>query len=435
MTRPGGVFEPSHDFSLVNQDIRVNRKKSFRVRFPNIWESYKLPRITNPEIYDRWLDSQMIFWQMQLNFAVWCATSGCGISKEHLKHRDPVIRSIFRFHAYYQIRKILSEMRCPLPFENSWNPLNNGIDASAYERICNEFGVNPKTNWRQKFDLSNGIGSYFFRKKFYKYEFVTSKKWSELTNGGNYRQDMNWRVRFDADAFGGVDKQIDKIEYIEQLFDYDPGSDFSIRKGDQLGAIGSFVVDSWKEFTTAGISRINNSIRTYVWAILGAQAQTRSSIMGSGKAFDAQKQFLANVEDAINSEVSIPDSIDRYQRTLQFARSKVDFVIGRGLYMIPSDMEIEVGVVNGYNNLIQIASEDMLVGYNPEINEGTIHRRNEELLQNDDFDVSTTAKPPTTPETQPIVQNVSDDPLSQDEKKLSLILGAGVLGLVIAYFR
>ncbi len=434
MTRAGGVFEPSHEFSLVNQDIRANRKKSFRVRFPNIWESYKLPKITNPEIYDRWLDSQMIFWQMQLNFAIWCATSGCGVSKEHLKHQNPMIKSVFRFHAYYQIRKILSEMKCPLPFENSWNPLNNGIDASAYERICNEFGVNPRTNWRQKFDLSNGMGSYFFRKKFYEYQFVASKKWSELTNGGNYRQDMNWRVHFDADAFGGVDKQTDKIEYIEQLFDHDPGSDLSIRKGDQLGAIGSFVVDSWKEFTLAGISRINDSIRTYVWAILGAQAQTRSSILGSGKALDAQKQFLANVEDAINSEVSIPDSIDRYQKTLQFARSKVDFVIGRELYMLPSNMEIEVGVVNGYNNLIQIASDDMLVGYNPEVNEGTIHRRNEELPQNNNFDVSTTVEP-TTPKTQPIVQNVGDDPLSHDEKKLSLILGASVLGLFIAYFR
>ena len=68
--------------------------------------------------------------------------------------------------------------------------------------------------------------------------------------------------------------------------------------------------------------------------------------------FDAQKQFIASVEDAINYEVDLPSSIDRYQRTLQYARSKVDFVIGHGLNMLPSNMEIEVGVVNGYNNLI-----------------------------------------------------------------------------------
>ena len=58
-----------------------------------------------------------------------------------------------------------------------------------------------------------------------------------------------------------------------------------------------------------------------------------------------------------------------YQRTLQYAISKVDFVIGHGLYMLPSNMEIEVGVVNGYNNLIQIATEDMQLGFNASVNE------------------------------------------------------------------
>ena len=65
----------------------------------------------------------------------------------------------------------------------------------------------------------------------------------------------------------------------------------------------------------------------------------------------------------------LPSSIDKYQSTLQYARSKVDFVIGHGLYMLPSNMEIEVGVVNGYNNLIQIATDDMQLGFNASVNE------------------------------------------------------------------
>ena len=35
--------------------------------------------------------------------------------------------------------------------------------------------------------------------------------------------------------------------------------------------------------------------------------------------------------------------------------------------MLPSNMEIEV-VVNGYNNLIQIATEDMQLGFNASVN-------------------------------------------------------------------
>ena len=46
-----------------------------------------------------------------------------------------------------------------------------------------------------------------------------------------------------------------------------------------------------KGFTRAGVERINDSICTYCWAILGSQSQIRTDILGSGTAFDAQKQF------------------------------------------------------------------------------------------------------------------------------------------------
>ena len=107
-------------------------------------------------------------------------------------------------------------------------------------------------------------------------------------------------------------------------------------------------------------------------------------------AFDTQKQFLANVEDAINSAVDLPDSIDRYQKTLQYARSKLNFVVGHGLYMLPSNMEVQIGTLNGYNNLIQIATDDMPLGYNSEVNVESPS----EILTNDNssfeisFDVS-----------------------------------------------
>ena len=104
--REGGVWNPTQEFSLVNQDIQVtqrDKKSSFHVRFPNIWISYKLPKITDKTTYDNWLADQMIFWQMQLNFDVWYATTGCGIAKEHFNHPNRMTRSVFRFHAYYQI--------------------------------------------------------------------------------------------------------------------------------------------------------------------------------------------------------------------------------------------------------------------------------------------------------------------------------------------
>ena len=81
---------------------------------------------------------------------------------------------------------------------------------------------------------------------------------------------------------------------------------------DISGAWTTIVLDKSEGFTQAGVERLNDSIRTYVWAILGAQAQMRSNILKTGTGFDAQKQFLADIEDAIASPVDMPSSISRY---------------------------------------------------------------------------------------------------------------------------
>ena len=83
---------------------------------------------------------------------------------------------------------------------------------------------------------------------------------------------------------------------------------------------------------------------------------------------DTQKQFLANVEDAIASPVDIPSSIARYQ-TLQYASLPLDFVFGLGLYLAPSDMALHPGNVQGYNNKIVIAGSEAAIDHNPGINE------------------------------------------------------------------
>ena len=409
--RVGGVYEPTHQFSLVHQTITIKPKRSFDVRLPNIWIKYKLPLVKEAEIYNSWIANQMQFWQNQLNFAIWCSTTGCGVSKlDHLRNKDPMIRSVFRFHTYYQIRRILSEMECPLPTDQSWNPLNNGIDMSTFERICAEFEIPSKADFRQKLDNSHGMGSFYFYKKFYQHKFIVSKKWTELTNGGDYDPSMNWKISIHADRFKGADEQTDKIEYIKQTFSKQLSTDPST-EGNPFDAIGSFVLDKSSGFTQAGVSRINDSIRTYVWSIVGAQSQARSSILGTGKAFDAQKQFLANVEDVINSEVDLPGSIERYQLVLQYARSKVDFVVGLGLYMIPSDMDLYIGTINGYNNLITIASDDLQLGHNDTINEEQQIQQNQFDSPPDDFELV-----PDDPPLQPINEPMQQEDLNNKEE-------------------
>ena len=65
-------------------------------------------------------------------------------------------------------------MKCPLLTDQSWNAFNNGIDMNAFQRICNEFEISIKDDFRQKLDNSHGMGSFYFFKKFYQYKFIVS---------------------------------------------------------------------------------------------------------------------------------------------------------------------------------------------------------------------------------------------------------------------
>ena len=53
---------------------------------------------------------------------------------------------------------------------------------------------------------------------------------------------------------------------------------------------------------------------------------------------------------------------------MQYARSKVDYVIGEFIYMLPSDMNLRIGNVRNYNNKILISSLSFKIGTNLKIN-------------------------------------------------------------------
>ena len=53
---------------------------------------------------------------------------------------------------------------------------------------------------------------------------------------------------------------------------------------------------------------------------------------------------------------------------MQYARSKVDYVIGEFIYMLLSDMNLRIGKVKNYNNKILISSPSFKIGTNLKIN-------------------------------------------------------------------
>ena len=98
----------------------------FQVKFPYVFTNYPLSavRVEDQRFID-WDHYKFILWQTQLNFMVFCASSACGVSGEHMNAKRPIIRSIYSFHVYYHTRRILKILEIPLPYKNSHNKYSN----------------------------------------------------------------------------------------------------------------------------------------------------------------------------------------------------------------------------------------------------------------------------------------------------------------------
>ena len=256
-----------------------------------------------------WDHYKLTLWQSQLNFAVFCASSACGVSVEHLNAKEPMIRSIYRFHVYYHIRRILKILEIPLPYENSFNQYNNLYNHEKFIGICSEYGVsNDLTKWRNQ--------KYF--------STWQSRAWETGKPGMSYINENSF-------------------------------SRWIIEKSDGL--------------TTLGLQKLSESVRDYAYLILTSQTSTRGPIVGhEARNLDAQRTFLNTFENIVNRRVNIPEDIRRFQKTLQYARSKVDYAIGEFIYMIPSDMNLRIGKVKNYNNKIMVSKPGFNLGTNLKIN-------------------------------------------------------------------
>ena len=240
---------------------------------------------------------------------VFCASSACGVSVEHLNTKEPMIRSVYRFHVYYHVRRILKILEIPLPYANSFNQYNNPYNHEKFIGIYSEYGVsNDLTKWRNQ--------KYF--------STWQSRAWETGKPGMSY---------IDENSF----------------------SRWIIEKSDGL--------------TMLGLQKLSESVRDYAYLILTSQTSTRGPVIGhEARNLDAQRTFLNTFENIVNRRVNIPEDIRRFQKTLQYARRKVDFVISEFIYMLPSDMNLWIGNVRNYNNKMLISSPSFKIGTNVKIN-------------------------------------------------------------------
>ena len=96
----------------------------------------------------------------------------------------------------------------------------------------------------------------------------------------------------------------------------------------------------------------------------------RSNIIGnSACSLTAQSAFLNNFENVVNRRVNIQEDIKRYQDTLSYTSSKVDYSVGENIFMLPSDIELRIKTCTvRYNNKILVSDGKFILGKNDEVN-------------------------------------------------------------------
>ena len=281
---------------------------TFPARFLNIFVDYPLGQMrVGDKLWTNWNKAPLKLWQTQLNFAAWCASSACEISAAHLNYKKhPMIRSVYRFHVYYHVRRVLKRLQTPLPHETGFNVADNPYTESEFFKICENYRV---TNDPMRYQ----------DEKFY---------WT-------YQHGVCW-----PNDYLGPD------------------------------SMARWIIETSVGFTDMRLLKISESFRAHAYLILSSQASARSSIVGnSASSLTAQSAFLNNFENVVNQKVDIQEDVKRYQDALSYASSKVNYSVGENLFMLPSNMELRIktGTV-GYNNKILVSDETFILGKNDEVN-------------------------------------------------------------------
>ena len=202
------------------------------------------------------------------------------------------------------MRRVLKRLQVRLPHETGFNAADNSYTSSEFFKICEDYGV-PDDPMKYQ------------NEKFY---------WT-------YQHGVGW-----SNDYIGLD------------------------------SMTRWIIEKSEDFTDVGLLRISESVRAYAYLILSSQASARSGIVGNtASALTAQSAFLNNLENVVNRRVNIQEDIKRYQETLSYASSKVDYSIGKNIYMLPSNMNIRSGTV-GYNNKILVSDEKFSLGKNDKAN-------------------------------------------------------------------
>ena len=138
----------------------------------------------------------------------------------------------------------------------------------------------------------------------------------------------------------------------------------------------SFIQDESEGFSQTGQLLLQEAIESYVYAVLGSQARTRSKIVGAGaRSLQTQQIFRMIVRDTVAQD---DDSVllSNMRTAIKSTNVVLDTAIIPGVALVLSKMLILNKPIPGYNNVLTTATKEMGFGTNDKINfEGFVKKK------------------------------------------------------------
>ena len=253
--------------------------------------------------------------------AAYVTTYVCGISVKHFEYNDhtpSIITSMARYHLYYHMSRFLR-------------------DPSKLERYMSH--IIP-----------------FVRK-----HTPYVKVWEDMF----YETDMTltewykWAENRDPEVRNySYDKKRGGIKY-QALIGARNGHANDYRR---------FIAHETSGLTKIGQKLFQRSVQSYVYAVLGAQAKTRWSIVDEGaKSLQTQDVFYTISKETI-SESDVTIMISNMRTAIESTNVVLNMAISPGMILVPSNLIIQKKKIPGYNNVLTLATDKMKFGKNAGIN-------------------------------------------------------------------
>ena len=325
---------------INNFPIHVTDEKYFAASLPQLF-------ITNSSSLDHKQNPYLT-----TIIAAYVSTYICGISTKHMEFNDQtpgIVTSVVRYHLYYQINKFL---RDPSKLER------------YISRVPNSVKRHKPTNdvWTKAYHQgSEELLTWLCEQK-------------DRHQIRNYRYSKNARGTVTGITYEKITGQSPK-----DVNDYK-----------------MFIATTTDGLTKIGQKLLQQSVESYVYAVLGAQASLRFSIVGEGaKSLQTQDKFRTIVKETIaQSDVTI--TISNMRAAIASTNVVLNMAISPGMILIPSNLIIQKEKIPGYNNVLTLVTDKIKFGKNAEVNYKVPKTESKSSTQGDD----TGSKSPKTTSTQ-----------------------------------